>query len=115
MHSEALFAEIVRANKSLPASLREHADEVEALEEHRLDQSYIEFLDTQIRLNPRGPDWTERLKRRRAALAPFAGVTLLRGKVRIENSDFTVEIQPENKVVVHWEEYTNIRSPKTNT
>jgi hypothetical protein len=106
MHSKALFAEIVRANESLPSSLREHADEVEALEEHRFDQSYIEFLDTQIRLNPRGPDWTERLKHRQVALAAFAGVTLLRGRVRIGNSGFTIEIHPEKKVIVHCKEYT---------
>jgi hypothetical protein len=105
MNSKALFAEVVRAMESLPASLREHADKVTALEEHRFDESYMEFLDTQIRLNPRGPEWTERLKRRRAALLSFAGVTLLRGRVQAGEADFTVEIHPETRVVVHWEEY----------
>ena len=41
---------------SLPARLREHAGDVTALEEHAFDESYIEFLDTQIRLSPRGPE-----------------------------------------------------------
>jgi len=53
MNSKALFIEAVRAMASLPASLREHASDVTALEEHRFDESYIEFLDTQIRLSPR--------------------------------------------------------------
>jgi len=75
------------------------------LEEHRFDESYIEFLDTQIRLNPRGPGWTERLKHRRAALLSFTGATLLRGRVQVGKVDFTVEIHPESKVVIHWEEY----------
>jgi hypothetical protein len=105
MNSNALFVETVRAMESLPASLREHTDKVTDLGEHRLDKSYIEFLDTQIRLSPRGPEWTERLKRRRAALLPFIGVTLLYGRVQTTQADFTVEINPETRVVVHWEQY----------
>jgi len=58
MSSHALFVEAVRAADTLPAVLREHADEVTGLEKTRFDESYIEFLDTQIRLSPRGPEWT---------------------------------------------------------
>ena len=46
MNSKNLFAEAVRAMASLPASLREHAEEATGLKEHRFDESYIEFLDT---------------------------------------------------------------------
>ena len=105
MSSHALFVEAVRAMASLPAPLREHAGDVTALEEHRFDESYIEFLDTQIRLSPRGPEWTARLVRRRAALLPFCGVTLLRGRVQVGDVDFTVEIDPKTRGVIHWEEY----------
>jgi hypothetical protein len=105
MNSKDLFAETVRAMESLPASLRDHADQVTALEEHRFDESYIAFLDTQIRLISRGPDWTERLKGRRAALLSFTGATLLRGRVQTGEADFTVEIDPETRAVVHWEVY----------
>jgi hypothetical protein len=105
MNPKALFVEAVRAMENLPASLREHAGDVTALDEHRFDESYIEFLDTQIRLSSRGPEWTARLTRRRAALLPFCGVTLLRGRVQIGNGDFTVEVQPETRAVIHWEEY----------
>ena len=89
---------------SLPPPLREHAADVASLEEHTFDQSYIEFLDTQIRLSPRGPEWTGRLIRRRAALLPFCGVTLLRGRVQVGDSEFTVEIDPKTRAVIHWEE-----------
>ena len=89
----------------LPAPLRQHAADVTALEEHRFDESYIEFLDTQIRLSPRGPEWTERLKRRRATLLPFCDVTLLRGRVQVGDANFTVEIDPATRAVIHWEEY----------
>ncbi len=105
MNSKALFTEAVRAMASLPASLREHAGDVTALEEHTFDESYIEFLDTQIHLSPRGPGWTARLIRRRAALLPFCGVTLLRGRVHVGDADFTVEIDPKTRAVIHWEEY----------
>ena len=105
MSSKQLFIEAVRATTSLPAPLRENAGDVTALEEHCFDESYIEFLDAQIRLGPRGPEWTARLIRRRAALLPFCGVTLLRGRVQVGDADFTVEIDPKIRAVVHWEEY----------
>ena len=105
MSHRALFIQIVRALESLPASLRENAVNVRALEEHRFDLSYIGFLDEQIHLNPRGFDWTERLKRRRTALFPFCDETLLRGKVQVGESDFAVEIDLNTKTVVHWEQY----------
>ncbi|GEM_PF-2877012 len=105
MSLHTLFVEAVRGAAGLPALLREHAPDVTGLEEHRFDQSYIDFLDTQIRLSPRGPAWTERLTHRRAALLPFCGVTLVRGRVRVGDAEFTVEIDPAARVVIHWEEY----------
>ena len=104
MDSKVLFVEAVTGGGDLPARLRDHVADVRGVGEHRFDESYIEFLDTQIRLSTRGPEWTERLKRRRAALLPFCGVTLLRGSVRVAGSDFTVEVDPKTKAVIHWEE-----------
>jgi hypothetical protein len=108
MISKVVFVDAVRALESLPALLRENAAEVTALEEHQFDQSYMDFLDEQIRLNPRGPEWTKRLARRRAALLPFTGITLLRGKVQVAEKEFSVEIHPRTKAVIHWEEYASL-------
>jgi hypothetical protein len=105
MDSKTLLVEAVRARAELPASLREHVTEVTAVEEHQFDKSYIEFLDEQIRLSPRGPEWTERLRHRRAALSPFCDVTLVRGRVPAVDRDFRVEVHPETRAVIHWEEY----------
>ena len=105
MSYKALFIQTVRTTQTLPAPLRDHADDVTALEEHRFDRSYIDFLDEQIRLSPRGPEWTERLKHRRADLLPFCDTTLLRGRVRVGELDFTVEIDPESRAVIHFEQY----------
>ncbi|HEY1174046.1 MAG TPA: GNAT family N-acetyltransferase [Verrucomicrobiae bacterium] len=99
------FIDAIDAGQSLPEALREHVAEVSDLEEHQFDRSYIEFLDEQIGLSPRGPEWTERLKRRRAALSPYCDVVLIRGNVRTLEHDYYVEIYPETKAVIHWEDY----------
>jgi hypothetical protein len=105
MNSKTMFIEAVRTMPTLPASLREHADDVKSLKKHRFDRSYIEFLDEQIRLSPRGPEWTAQLKRRRAALLPFCDEPLLRGSVRVGDLGFNVEIDQKNGTVIHWEEF----------
>lgn len=105
MDLKAIFVEAAKSDASLPDRLREHLADVSDLEEHRFDQTYIEFLDTQIELSPRGPEWTKRLVRRHAALLPFIGVNLLRGNVRVAGACFTVDVDPHARTVVHWEEY----------
>jgi len=105
MDSQTLFIEAVRTAEHVPTLVRQHAHEVAGLEETCFDESYIEFLDTQIRLSPRGPEWTERLKKRRAALFPFCGVRLLRGTIRTDGADFTVRVDPQAKAVIYCEEY----------
>jgi hypothetical protein len=105
MTFKALFIAAVRATRSLPDLLREHAEHATAVEEHRFDESYIEFLDAQIRFSPRGPEWTAQLIRRRAALLPYCRVTLLRGSLQVGDTCFTAEVHPERKAVVHWEQY----------
>lgn len=105
MDANTLLVEAVRASAELPASLREHVTEATAVEQHRFDRSYIDFLDEQIRLSPRGPEWTGFLRHRRAALSPFCDVTLVRGRVQVANRAFTVEVHPETRAVIHWEEY----------
>ena len=104
MSLKTLFLEAVSAAKDLPETLREHAAEVSGLEEHRFDKTYIEFLDEQIGLSPRGPEWTEILKRRRAALLPYCDAMLVRGRVRGDKYDYYVEIHPVTKTVIHWED-----------
>ena len=103
--SKRILVEVVRARAELPASLREHVTQAMEVEKHRFDQSYIKFLDEQIRLSPRGPEWTARLRHRRAALLPFCDVALVRGRVQVADRGFTVEVHPETRTVVHWEEY----------
>jgi hypothetical protein len=100
-----LFVQVVREANGLPEELRARASEASGCDESYFDESYIAFLDEQIQLSPRGPEWTERLKRRRAGLAPFCGVRLIDGHVRTEASEFWVKVDRETRQVVFWEEY----------
>ena len=99
-----LFTEIVRACAELPADVRSQADKARGVEETSFDESYIDFLEEQIQLSPRGPEWTEILKRRRDGLRQFCGVTLLSGHVRVGPFDTWVKIDPERRAVVFWEQ-----------
>lgn len=105
MNMKKLFIEAVRANAELPVGVREQAEAAIAVEEHCFDETYIEFLDTQIELQPRGPEWAERLRRRRAALAPYCNVALLRGWIDVGRWRFAIEVDPENRTVVEWAEH----------
>ncbi len=104
MNHADLFTEIVRACNELPGDVRSQADKARGVEETCFDESYIEFLNTQIRLSPRGPEWTEILKRRREGLRQFCGVTLLSGHVRVGRFDTWVKIDPNRRAVVFWEQ-----------
>ena len=105
MDARQLFIEVVSNAAELPAELAAHAAGVRACERLSFDETYLEFLDTQIRLSPRGPEWTERLTRRRAGLAPFCGATLIRGDVRTAAVDYTVYVDPDHRRIVYWEQY----------
>src|ERR1700674_5396052 len=59
-----IFTDVVRGCQDLPTDVRTHAHEARGVGQTCFDGSYIEFLDTQIRLSPRGPEWTEILRRR---------------------------------------------------
>jgi hypothetical protein len=105
MKPAELFVETVRACESLPAEVRSRAAEARAVEESTFDESYVEFLDTQIRLSPRGPKWTARLKQRREALKPFCRMPLIYGVIPLAERFFSIHVLPERKTVIYFEEY----------
>ena len=108
MSAKETFLSAVGRCDDLPQAVREAAKQ-SAVEEHSFDQAYIIFLDTQIRLSPRGPEWTERLRRRREGLLPFTGRRLLRSSLHVGSDDYTVEVDPEAAAVVYWERYEDTR------
>jgi hypothetical protein len=109
VNAKDTFVTAVERCPELPNAVREAALQ-SSVEEHSFDQSYIAFLDTQIRLSPRGPEWTERLKKRREGLLPFTGRQLLRSSLHVGSDDYTVEVDPAAEAVVYWERYEDIRT-----
>jgi hypothetical protein len=99
-----IFRQAVRDCPELPADVRARVAEARGIEESSFDQSYVEFLDEQIRLSPRGPEWTEILRRRREGLRAFCRVPLFSGHIRVGRFDTWVEVDPKRRVVVFWEQ-----------
>ncbi len=98
------FAQVVQQSEELPAVIRANALNATSVGNEPFDESYVEFLDVQIELAARGPEWTELLKRRRAALLLFCNQSLISGHITSAGRLYTVYIDPETKTVVHWEE-----------
>jgi len=65
----AICMETVSKCTRLPLAVRENTNAIEAVEITNFDQGYIEFLDQQIAVEPRGRKWSERLKIRRLNLS----------------------------------------------
>ena len=108
MTPKETFIDALERCPELPEAVREAAKQTE-VEAHSFDQSYIDFLDTQIRLSPRGPAWTERLKKRREGLLRFQDQSLLRSSIRVGSDAYTVEVDPKAAAVIYWERYEDIR------
>jgi hypothetical protein len=104
MEDFELFRQAVQDCKDLPADVRTHVADARSVEKSRFDESYIEFLDEQIRLSPRGPQWTEVLRRRRDTLRSFCRVSLLSGHIRVGQVDTWVKVDPKRRMVVFWEQ-----------
>jgi hypothetical protein len=104
MNPAGIFIEAVRASYDLPSDVRSHAGEARRVEESCFDSSYIQFLDEQIRLSPRGPEWTAILRRRRDGLHSFCGVPLVSGHIRYGRFDVWIKIDPKTRAVVFWEQ-----------
>lgn len=108
MNGKDIFVNAVERCVELPEAVREAAKRSE-IKAHSFDQSYIDFLDDQIRLNPRGPEWNQRLQRRRDGLRAFIGRQLLSSSLFVGTDGYTVEVDPEAGTVVYWEKYEAIR------
>jgi hypothetical protein len=104
MKPEQLFLEVVRSSQDLPTDVRAHADEARGIRESSFDETYIEFLDEQIRLSPRGLDWTAILRRRRDALRSFCHLPHVDGHIRTGRFDTWVKIDPKTRAVIYWEQ-----------
>jgi hypothetical protein len=99
------FSQIVMASHDLPPWVRDAIQSVDGVEEHILDQSYLRFLEEQIDLAPRGPEWTNVLEKRREALSNYCGKPLLSGIISSAQKRCYIRTDPESKSVVYWDAY----------
>lgn len=100
-----LFIETVRREINLPDEIRMNAENATDIKMSIFDQSYLDFLDEQIRLCPRGPEWNERLRARRNGLKEFVDKPIIDGRIRLVNKHFHIRVSPVEEGVIYWEEY----------
>jgi hypothetical protein len=100
MNPAGILIDAVRTSQDLPADVRSHAGEARGIEESCFDESYIQFLDEQICLSLRGPEWTTVLRRRRESLRSFCGLQLVSGHIHSGRFDTWVKIDPKTRAVV---------------
>jgi hypothetical protein len=96
-------SEIILAATDLPAWVQTNAASARGLEERVLDPSYLSFLDEQITLSPRGPEWTKVLQKRRHALGDCCGKNLISGIVSQGERNCFLKIDPQSKKILYWE------------
>ena len=99
------FAQAVRASLEIPEWARNEVASVRELESKVLDQSYLDFLDDMIAREPRGPEWAEVLRRRRAALTEYCGKLLVDGIIGGFKQRIFVKVDPVTHKVLYWEEW----------
>ena len=104
-HLRKICVTAVGACEDLPTPIRENYEALGVTEITNHDQSYIDFLDEQIALAPRGPEWNQRLQVRRSNLAPHVGRELAAGRLQFGTLDYWIIIDPVAGAVVHWETY----------
>ena len=89
--------------ESLPVEVRNAAASLDFVSRSTFDQSYLDFLQEQIDLEPRGPEWTALMKARLDALTPYRDKPTLMGFIPVEDGLWSVRVDPAKQVVVHGE------------
>lgn len=107
MHSDvlAIFVSSVSATEGLPENVKADAGRASSVGLATFDHTYLEFLDEQIELAARDPEWTERLKRRREGLSGLCERPLICGTIEVNHDSYSVKVDPNTGTVVYWEEY----------
>ncbi len=109
MNQFETFTNAVRTCDALPERVRESARSVVGIETSSFDATYLEFLDQQIQLNARGDAWSQRLRTRFAGLVAWCGIPLIGGRIKLDNDDYIIKVEPNTGSVVYWEHYADCR------
>jgi hypothetical protein len=87
----------------LPKAVRKVLETAGEIESESISQSWLLWLDTQIELAARGPEWINLYKARRRNLTDFAKTTLTRASALVGSTSATAYIDPTTHEVIHWE------------
>jgi len=109
MNLVQLFHESVAKRADLPSWIVCYSISESELRRHTFDKSYLDFLDEQIALSPRGPEWTQRLIKRKESLTNFCDRELIGCSLNHDSDSITIEIDPIEQKVIHWEIYQDIK------
>ena len=78
-------------------------DTIPTINEKIVMPDYLDFLRDQIKLEPRGPEWTKILKKRLLALEPFVNKSIITASFHRMPYAATLKINPESGEVIHIE------------
>ncbi len=96
----------IRGEEGVPDDFKSEEAEIENAETTTSDSSYLEFLREQIRLEPRGPDWSQVLSRRLRNLEPYVGHPLIDFNLITPSGRYHLKVNLETLKVVHWEDWS---------
>lgn len=74
------------------------------IETQVVDRSYLEFLEEQIRIGARGPDWSTVLRARVNAMSPLIDQPIMRVSVARGSNYFVAYLRPSDLEVIHHED-----------
>jgi len=103
----AICVKAVGECDELDPKVPENKHAVGLIEPSRFDESYLDFLSGQIELEPRGPEWSARLKVRRKNLSSYANRELAHCRLQFGAYDYSIYVEPVSAKVIHWEHYDN--------
>lgn len=106
MDTGEICKQAIRECHDLPKDVRDRADEIQNVEWSKFDQSYIDFLDEQILLEARGPEWSERLRKRKRNLLALVDMRYLSCKLDGDGHSWTFAIASDPPDMVHHESCT---------
>jgi len=102
-HLREICIRAIQNDERISEAVKKKVDAITNIEIHRFDSSYLEFLESQIELSPRGPEWAERLKKRMKNISEYTDQELARCSLDDSNERFAFEIDPITQTVIHWE------------
>ena len=111
MDPREICIKAIRECSELPSGVRERAADIRSVEWSEFDQTYLDFLDEQISLEPRGPAWSERLRHRKKGCIALVDTKHLNCRLEEDGLVWVFKVRADPPKVVHFEHYTHDTEP----